>query len=106
MNTQENNSILEREHNKIIDSALDDLCKILQRVEVLNTTLKENQIRKFRSEWFKVLNENLDSNVQFESTDFQNSCKYLFSRINNKNMIKEDIFKLTEETKAKLRLVE
>ena len=66
--------------------------------------MKENQIRRFKKEWFHVLyNIEIVPESKLKSTEFRKKCEYLFNRMNAKNNIEVRIMELTKQTKSELR---
>ena len=99
-----NDEEFERKYLGIINTSLDEICLILAEVEVLDTIIKENQIRKFRKKWFDVLyKNNTVVEDELKSYEFRESCKYLFNRMNSENKIEKRISDLSLRVKDELK---
>lgn len=91
---------LQEESRVIIDKALEQIERELNKVIDLHTTIKENQIREFKKQWKEIFSSpiGIDPKSKFEDRIFENRFKYLINRMDGNNNIKEIILEITNIT--------
>lgn len=85
--------------NKRVDEAIEQIGNVLNEVQLLDSIIKENQVREFKKQWRDVFNfeENVNPELKFENEEFKNRFKYLINRMNAENQIKERIIEISNK---------
>jgi hypothetical protein len=94
---------LDKKCKEIIDNSLEKLEFLLEEIKILDSVIKENQIRRFKIEWDSAIKNGYKPNEMLKSNIFRDKCKYLFNRMNDENRIEQRIVELYSSTISELR---
>lgn len=96
---------LQEKSGKIIDNAIEQIGIVLNKVENLDSIIKENKIREFKIEWKVIFSSpvDIDPKSKFEEPEFIEKFVYLLSRMDSQNNIKERIIEISNQTINELK---